>query len=205
MAAPVDAPLPPEPVTRATRVPDLRQPVSLPPPATPPPTGVQTVRSGPPSPAAAPPPVADEIQDVTRLAGPDDVGALAAERAASREAGALGSVARAGYEGVRSGNGILGSMLGGLAGVSREALRDPAVKARALSAAKVHLLARINPEVFAKLGGQMAQAATEGQYRAIRHVHARKDPEFRKAEEDAAAQASRMSDEQLMALIAGGV
>lgn len=202
MVAPVDAPLPPEPVTRATNVPDLRRPVPLPPPAAPP-VEAATANLRRPAPTPASP---AQPQEVTRLATPDDMAPLAAERAAAREAGAFGAVARAGYEGVRSGNSVLGAMFGGLAGIRREALKDPAVKARVLAAAKVHLLAQISPEVFAKLGGQMAQAALggSGQYNAIRYVHARRDPAFREAEEKASEQASRMSDEQLMDLLAGG-
>jgi hypothetical protein len=201
MAAPVDAPLPPDAPTRATQVPDLRRPVPLPPPT--PSAGEPTRRLAPGAPAALP--AGADIQDVTRLAGPQDVGALAAERAAAREQNAMGAVAHAGYEGVRSGNSALGAVFGGLAGLRREALRDPAVKARVLSAAKVQLLAHLNPEVFAKVGGQLSRAALsgDGQYNAMRYVYARKDPQFREAEEKAAAQASRMTDEQLMSLIAG--
>jgi hypothetical protein len=202
MAAPVDMPLPPEPATRATHVPDLRQPVPLPPPALP--AGeVATARLTPAQPAPPTAPVVDDIQEVTRLAGPGDVGALAAERAASREQHAMGALVRGGYEGVRSGNNVIGAMLGGLAGLRREALRDPAVRARVLSAAKVHVLAKINPEIFAKMGGQLAQAVEggEGQYRAIRYVTVRKDPAFREAEEKAAAEVARMSDEQLLELL----
>lgn len=194
MAAPVEVPAPPVDTTRATNVPDLRRP--------PPPTasGPQAV---PPAPPALPP--AGEAQDVTRLAGPQDVGPLAAERAAGRERGAFGAILHGGYEGVRSGNNTLGAIFGGLRGLSREALKDPAVKARVLAAAKVHLLAQINPEVFAKLGAPLAQAATagDGRYQAMRYVYARKDPAFRDAEQKAAAEAARLSDEQLMALIAG--
>lgn len=202
MAAPVDAPLPPEALTRATQVPDLRRPVPLPPPSTP--AAQPDMRLGPGAPAA--PQTGADIQDVTRLAGPQDVGALAAERAAARAQNAMGAVAHAGYEGVRSGNSMLGAVFGGLAGLRREALRDPAVKARVLSAAKVQLLAQVSPEVFAKVGGQLSQAVGGGggQYNAMRYVYARKDPQFREAEEKAAAQASRMTDDQLMSLIAGG-
>lgn len=209
MAAPRDAALPPEP-TRAVTVPNVQRP---PPRAATPPAEPVTanLRPNAPAPAPAAPPApqqmpVDDIQDVTRLAGPEDVGALAAERAASREAGAFGAVARAGYEGVRSGNSVLGAVFGGLAGIRREMLRDPAVKARALAAAKVHLLAQLNPEVFARVGGQLAQSVVGGggQYKAMSYVLARKDPAFREAEQKASEQASRMSDDQLMDLIAGG-
>lgn len=198
MAAPVEVPAPPVDTTRATNVPNLRRPPPLPastPPAAPP----------SPSPGAPALPPAAEAQDVTRLAGPQDVGPLAAERAAGRERGAFGAILHGGYEGVRSGNNTLGAILGGLRGLSREALKDPAVKARVLAAAKVHLLAQINPEVFAKLGAPLAQAATagDGRYQAMRYVYARKDPAFRDAEQKAAAEAAQLSDEQLMALIAG--
>lgn len=209
MAAPRDAVLPPDP-TRAVTVPNIQRPAprAAPTPAEP---VTANLRPNAPAPAPAAPPAprqmpVDDIQDVTRLAGPEDVGALAAERASSREAGAFGAVARAGYEGVRSGNSVLGAVFGGLAGIRREMLRDPAVKARALAAAKVHLLAQINPEVFARVGGQLAQSVVGGggQYKAMSYVLARKDPAFREAEQKASEQASRMSDDQLMDLIADG-
>jgi hypothetical protein len=217
MAAPVDMPLPPEPATRATRVPDLRQPIPLPPPALP--AGEATARLSPAPPASPAAPLGDDIQEVTRLAGPGDVGAIAAERAASREVGGFGRAFHAGYAGAKEGGvagatlgavlgspgkgAIIGSILGGARGFTREMIRDPAVRARVLSAAKVHVLAKINPEIFAKMGGQLAQAVEggEGQYRAIRYVTARKDPAFREAEEKAAAEVARMSDEQLLELL----
>lgn len=209
MAAPVDAPLPPDPATRATHVPDLRRPVPLPPPAPEASTvnlKPQLPAGSPATPASAPAPQS-EIQDVTRLAGPQDVGALAGERALARENGALGAVARAGYEGVKNGKSTLGALVGGLGGITKEALKDPAVKAKALSMAKLHLLAQINPELFARVGSTLASAAATGdesRYRAQKYLQIRTHPELRAAEQQAGERAARLSDEQLMALIANG-
>jgi hypothetical protein len=194
MVAPRDMPLPQEAVpTRSVEVPQVVRPA-------PPPTQ-------PAAPQAPAPPVQapQEPIDLTRLAGPEDVAALAGERAAAREAGGFGAVAHAGYEGVRSSGNVLGAVLGGLGGITREALRDPAVKARALSMAKLHLLAKINPDLFARVGAPLASAATRGEstYRARKYLEIRKDPALRAAEQQASEQASRMSDEQLMNLIAG--
>lgn len=175
-------------------------------PATPPPQGTATAPLRPSTRSTPPEPVPDEIQDVTRLAGADDLGPLAAERAAAREQGAVGAIGRAGMAGVRSSGNVLGAVLGGLGGITRELLRDPAVKARALSAAKLHLLERINPQLFAQVGGTLAAAAAQGEsrYRAQKYLEMRRNPELRVAEAKAAEEAARLSDDQLMSLIATG-
>lgn len=142
--------------------------------------------------------MAQEIQDVTRLVGPEDVGPLAAERAAAREQGAVRAVGRAGYEGIRSGQNILGAALGGLGGITRELLRDPAVKARVLSAARLHVLAQINPALYARVGAQLVAGGPR--QRTQEHLLARKDPEYREARQKAAEQVAGMSDQQLIDL-----
>ena len=73
--------------------------------------------------------------------------------------------------------------------------------------AKLHLLAQINPELFARVGGQLSAAAAtgdEGRYKAQKYLAIRTHPELRVAENQAAERAGRLSDEQLMSLIAGG-
>lgn len=200
MVAPIDAPLPPEAVpTRSVQVPNIQRPAPAAPPTPP----------APPAPAA-PVPAVDEVQDLTRLAGPGDVAPIAAERAAQREkllgpAGILRTTGRAVSEGVRSGNSTLGAIFGGIGALGREAFRDPAVRAKALSAAKFHLLAQANPEVFARVGRQLTQAAASGdpRARAMHYVRTRKDPELREAERKASEEAARLTDQQLMDLIAG--
>lgn len=196
MASPRDAALPPDP-TRAVTVPNIQRPVPVPRPAPQPMPAANLGPVAPPAPPPAPVRPLEEIQDVTRLAGPQDVGAIAAERAARREGSVLGNAAWGLAEAL--------PVVGPLAKITRETLRDPATKAKVLSLAKVHLLAQINPEVFAKVGGQLAQSAVggDGQYNATRYVFARRDQAFREAEQKASEQASRMSDEQLMDLISG--
>jgi hypothetical protein len=141
-----------------------------------------------------------DIQDVTRLAGPEDVGPLATERAAAREQSAFRAVGRAGYDGVRAGQSTLGAIFGGLGGVTREMLRDPAVKARVLAAARLHVLARINPALYARVGAQLQSAGPH--QRTAEHLLLRKDPEYREARQKAAEQVAVMSDQQLVELFA---
>ncbi len=182
MAAPKDMPVPPVSATRTAALP--------------------TVPGRPALPAGAPAPqptVADDIQDVTRLAGPGDVAPLAAERAAAREQDAFRAVGRAGYEGVKAGQSTLGAIFGGLGGITREALRDPAVKARVLAAARLHVLARINPALYARVGAQLQGG---GHQRAAEHLLARKDPEYREARAKAAEQVAGLTDQQLVDLFA---
>jgi hypothetical protein len=194
MAAPRDMAVPPVSSTRTAAA-----------PAAPPPAEVPTVPGRPalpvgaPAPAPAGPPVADVIQDVTRLAGPEDVAPLAAERAAAREQDAFRAVGRAGYEGVKAGHNTLGAIFGGLGGITREALRDPAVKARVLAAARLHVLARINPALYARVGAQLQGGTNQ---RAAEHLLARKDPEYREARAKAAEQVAGMTDQQLVDLFA---
>lgn len=164
------------------------------------PAAPRALEGSPTAPARQP---TGDIQDVTRLAGPEDVAPLAAERAMAREQGALGAIGRAGMEGVRSSGNVLGAILGGVGGVSREVLKDPAVRAMALSAARLHLLQRINPELFARVGGTLTAAAARGEYRARKYLEMRSNPELRKAEQQASEEAARLSDEQLLELLSG--
>jgi hypothetical protein len=129
---------------------------------------------------------------VTRLAGREDVGAVAAERASVRERGALSEQAW------KMGESL--PVVGPVVKVTREMLRDPAVKARVLAAARFHLLARINPALAARVA---AQLQSSGQHqRAAEHLLARKDPEYREARQKAAEQVAAMSDQQLVDLFA---
>jgi hypothetical protein len=224
-------PLPPEPTTHlATQSMAAPRDMAVPPvsstrtaaaPAAPPPAEVPTVPgrpalpAGAPAPAPAGPPVADDIQDVTRLAGPEDVAPLAAERAAQRERGGIGRAFHAGYSGAKEGGvagatlgavlgspgkgAVIGSVLGGVGGFTKEMLRDPAVKARVLAAARLHVLARINPALYARVGAQLQGGTNQ---RAAEHLLARKDPEYREARAKAAEQVAGMTDQQLVDLFA---
>lgn len=205
MATPRDVPLESMP-TRAASVPNIQRPPT-PTPAAAPPAEVPTVpgRAAPQPPAPPPSPAGGTSEEVTRLGGPEDVGVLAAERAAQRERwlgqqGVLPAVGRAVSAGVSGGHSTLGSIWGAAAGLTREMLRDPAVKARVLSAARLHVLARINPALYARVGAQL-QAGGQNQ-RAAEHLLARKDPEYREARQKAAEQVAAMSDQQLVDLFA---
>lgn len=158
-------------------------------------------------PSAPPAPSYPPVEEVTRLAGPEDVGALSAERANAREHHALRAVFGAGYQGLKEGRNTLGALVGGVGGVGREVLKDPAVKARVLSLAKVQYLAQVNPELFARVGAPLTAAVQSGddaRYKAQKYLQIRTHPELRKAEKEASEAVSRMSDQQLMELIASG-
>jgi hypothetical protein len=208
MAAPRDATVP---IVSSTRTAAPPPPIEV--PTVP---GRPALPTGSPAPApAAPPPVADDIQDVTRLAGPEDVAPLAAERAAQRERGGIGRAFHAGYSGAKEGGvagatlgavlgspgkgAVIGSVLGGVGGFTKEMLRDPAVKARVLAAARLHVLARINPALYARVGAQLQGGTNQ---RAAEHLLARKDPEYREARAKAAEQVAGMTDQQLVELFA---
>jgi len=139
----------------------------------------------------------DISQDMTRVAGPSDVSPLAAERVAARESAAFRNGA------LRVAESLPG--VGPVVKEGRQVLQDPAVRAKALSFARLHMLERLNPGLHARVGAQLAEAAArgDGQYRAVHYTLARKDPELRKAEADATEAASRLSDEELYRLMGG--
>lgn len=190
MATPRDVPLE-SMSTRAASVPNIQRP---PAPAAAPPAEVPTVpgRAAPQPPAPPPSPHAGGSQEVTRLGGPEDVGRVAAERAAMRERGALADRAWQFGEAL--------PVVGPAVKVTREVLRDPAMRARVLSLARLHVLASINPALYARVGAQL-QGGGQNQ-RAAEHLLARKDPEYREARQKAAEQVAAMSDQQLVDLFA---
>lgn len=194
--------LPEEPPTLpATQSMVAPRDVTLAPPPPPPsaapvpPAGTVTA---PLRPAVRPPPDPLPLDDATRVAGPADAGALAGERAAARERGALTEQAW------NLGESL--PVVGPAVKATKEMLRDPALRARVLSIARLHLLERINPALFARVGGTLAAAAAQGdsQYRARKYLEMRRNPELRVAEAKAAEEAARLSDDQLMGLIANG-
>jgi hypothetical protein len=204
MSTPQDGP-PPMGPTATIRTPDTL----VDPPATPtatrrmtggedtiPDAGAATPRL---EPAAAP-------QGFERLRSPAMEGAMARER------GAGGATVRAGAEGARSGYkamGVLGAALGGLHGVTRGALKDPAVKARVISALRLAHLERANPQVFSRVGRAMVHALSSGDpgdLAAFEHVQLQTDPDFRVAHREAEAATRNLADDELLAeLEAAGV
>lgn len=159
------------------------------------PIQVQPMRQARPRPLA--PPVAPPAQTVmgappgslVRQARPS-VGELAGQR----EASALGDVARAGWEGARGANNALAAPFGAAVGISKEALENPAVRARAITAFRLDRLARVRPEVWARVGPTLQRAMQAGpeRYKAERHVLLLRDPEFRAAEAEADAELETM-------------
>jgi hypothetical protein len=112
------------------------------------------------------------------------------ELALQREQGALGAVARAGWEGARSANNALAAPFGAVYGIGKEALQNPAVRARAISLFRLDRLARVRPEVWARVGPTLQRAFQSGpaRFKAERHVLLLRDPEFRAAEAEADAE-----------------
>lgn len=113
-----------------------------------------------------------------------------AELAAQRERDALGDVVSSGWEGARSANNALAAPFGALYGIGKEALQNPAVRARAITAFRLDRLARVRPEVWARVGPTLQRAFQAGpeRYKAERHVLLLRDPEFRAAEAEADAE-----------------
>lgn len=157
----------------------------------------------------APPPAQPASQSATAPQSFETLRSPAMERVAARERGAGGQVLRSGWEGVKSSNNVLGAVLGGMKGVGAEVLRDPAVKARVLSALRLAKLEQANPRVFARVGRAMVQALASGDadsMSAYEHVQLQTDPEFRVAHQQAEAATQDLSDEELLAeLEAAGV
>jgi hypothetical protein len=149
----------------------------------------------------------------------------AMERAMEREQGAGASAIAAAYGGMKEGGvvgatlgavvgspapgAIIGSVLGGIRGLRAAAVKDPAVRARVISALRLAHLERTNPQVFARVGRGLMQALASkdpGAISVFEHVHLQSDPEFRVAHQQAEAATRDMSDEELLAeLEAAGV
>lgn len=112
------------------------------------------------------------------------------ELVAQREQDALGDVVSAGWKGARSANNALAAPFGALYGIGKEAMQNPAVRARAITAFRLDRLARVRPEVWARVGPILQRAFQSGpeRYKAERHVLLLRDPEFRAAEAEADAE-----------------
>jgi hypothetical protein len=115
------------------------------------------------------------------------------EVARGREQGAMGGLVRAGWEGARSANNALAAPFGAAYGIGKEALENPAVRARAITAFRLDRLARVRPEVWARVGPTLQRAFKAGpeRFKAERHVLLLRDPEFRAAEAEADAELER--------------
>lgn len=116
------------------------------------------------------------------------------EIAQQREQDALGGLVRAGWEGARDANNALAAPFGAAYGIGKEALQNPAVRARAISVFRLDRLARVRPEVWARVGPTLQRAFQAGpeRFKAERHVLLLRDPEFRAAEAEADAELERM-------------
>lgn len=215
MRAPEDVSLrPDEMATRATSVPEVRRGAMGPEPTRILPRPEATQVGGPSdftdATRYAPPDVAQ------RLAGRPSVDSLVDERIAGggqalRSAfvrGATGeSGAMAGVAGLALGGpvgGLKGLALRGGLEVVREALRNPAAKARAIEAFKLQRLAAIRPDVWGRVSATLQRAAqrdeeagTDYHLRAARHALLQRDAAFRAAEAEAAKELQGVSEEEL--------
>jgi hypothetical protein len=133
------------------------------------------------------------------LQGLEALPSPAMQRAGAREADALGQVARAGYEGVKDSGNMLGAVAGGVAGITRESIRNPAVRARALSLLRVRKLGEVEPAVFARVGRALESALEQGpdEYAAAVHVYNQTDPAFREAARKAEEGMEELDDAEL--------
>jgi hypothetical protein len=161
----------------------------------------------------APARAAEDVPMETRAYTPEEIAAAArgeadaaAAQAIPQEGSVRGALGVAGQVVRGAGEAMAQGGLGqGIGVAGREVFQNPAVRARALNAAKVQLLARANPEVFSRVGATLGRAAQagEGQYRAQAHVLRQRDLDFRKAEADATKQVERMTDSELLQLMEG--
>lgn len=215
MRAPEDVSLrPDEMATRATSVPEVRR-GAMRPEATrilPRPEATQVggpsdftdaTRYAPPDMAqrlAGRPPV-DSLVD-ERIAGGGQALRSAFWRGATGESGAMAGVAGLALGGPVG--GLKGLALRGGLEVVREALRNPAAKARAIEAFKLQRLAAIRPDVWGRVSATLQRAAqrdeeagTDYHLRAARHALLQTDPAFRAAEAEAAKEIQGLSEDEL--------
>lgn len=101
----------------------------------------------------------------------------------------LGGLALNGISG-----GIQGLALRGALGAAQEFAKNPAARIAAITAFRLDRLARVRPEVWARVGPTLQRAFQAGpeRYKAERHVLLLRDPEFRAAEAEADAELERM-------------
>lgn len=197
--------------TRATVVPEVRRGAMRPPMAeAPAPTQVGQPAAFTERTRYAPPDMAQ------RLAGRPEVDARVAERLAGggrdiRNAfvrgasgeGAVGyglaGVALDGFSG-----GVAGLALRGGAGAVREMLKNPAARARAITAFKLDRLARVNPAAWGRVSATLTRAAqqdeaegTDVHLKAARHVLLQRDAEFRAADAAVAEELQNLDEDAL--------
>jgi hypothetical protein len=129
----------------------------------------------------------------------------AAEMAAQREKGALLQVGMAGYEGARRAHNFVAAPIGALVGITKEAMKNPAARARAISLFKLERLAAVRPDVWARVGASLKQAQEKGpeRYDAARHAFLLRDPEFRQAEAEVTKELEGLDDEALVERLSG--
>lgn len=215
MRAPEDVSLrPDEMATRATSVPEVRRGAMGPEPTRilPRPEATQvggpsdftdTTRYAPPDMAQrlAGRPSVDSLVD-ERIAGGGQALRSAFWRGATGESGAMAGVAGLALGGPVG--GLKGLALRGGLEVVREALRNPAAKARAIEAFKLQRLAAIRPDVWGRVSATLQRAAqrdeeagTDYHARAARHALLQTDPAFRAAEAEAAKELQGLSEDDL--------
>lgn len=200
--------------TRATRVPEVRRGAMRPEATTvqPPPEATQVggpsmfserTRYAPPDMAQrlAGRPSVDELVD-QRIAGGGQALRGAFWRGATGESGALAGVAGLALGGP-SGSLKALALRGGLE-VVREALRNPAAKARAIEAFKLQRLATIRPDVWGRVSSTLQraqqrdeQAGTDYHLRAARHALLQTDAAFRAAEAEAAKELQGLTEDEV--------
>jgi hypothetical protein len=181
--SPVAPELAPEPMQ------PLRTPAPRPTPAAPP---SQRVMGAPPGSVLQQARPSVEEEAARRLAG--GWGAIRGafvKGASGPDAAALGlgGLALNGLAG-----GVQGLALRGALGAAQEIANNPAARAAAITTFRLDRLARVRPEVWARVGPTLQRAMQAGpeRFKAERHVLLLRDAEFRAAEAEADAELERM-------------
>lgn len=204
-APPAPAPAaPPREPTAAARPRAMASPTpepAAPLPSSPDPTVAQRPSWMPPAPTPGAVPRYDtpEAKVYEYLQSLQQVDSPAMQRAQSREASAFGDLARKGGQAVLDADNPFSAAMRGPWAVTREAIRNPAVRARALSALRLRRLANVDPQTWSRVGRALEQALQQGpeEYAAAVHVYNQTDPGFREAQRKTEEGLKDMDDERL--------
>jgi hypothetical protein len=185
---PTRGPPPAPAATRATAVPEVRRPAPSPRQQASPEGAVsERTRYAPPS-----------VEQ--RLGGRPSVDDLVRER----EGGAMLQMGLAGYEGARRAHNFVAAPVGAAIGITKEALRNPAVRARAISLFRLDRLAQVNPAVWGRVASTLQRAAqrdeeagTTHHLKAANHVLLQRDAEYREADAAVASELQGLDDDAL--------
>lgn len=135
-----------------------------------------------------------------RLPPPGYASPQARAAAQAREAGAGRDVLKAAYRGATGARNSLMAPVGAAWEVGKAAFTNPAVRARAIAASRLHRLAGVSPGLFARVGASLSEALGKGpaEYAVTRHVLLQTEPEYRQAEAQADREDAELSEEEFL-------